>query len=74
MDEISGGITNLLWKLSPQSEHKLAPVVLRGFGLQTDKLIDRQREHEVLVQLNKAGFGAQASSRLSELKRARCLR
>ena len=58
MSEISGGITNLLWKLTPKLETGLAPVVVRIFGEQTDLLIDREREKEVLLQLNRAGFGA----------------
>ena len=58
VDEISGGITNLLWKLTPSLESGLSPVVMRVFGEQTDLLIDREREKAVLLQLNQAGFGA----------------
>lgn len=58
VSEISGGITNLLWKLTPKLETGLAPVVVRIFGEQTDLLIDRDREKQVLLQLNQAGFGA----------------
>jgi ethanolamine kinase len=58
VDEISGGITNLLWKLTPKLESGLSPVVARVFGEQTDLLIDRAREKEVVLQLNQAGFGA----------------
>ena len=58
VSEISGGITNLLWKLTPKLESGLSPVVVRIFGEQTDLLIDREREKEVLLQLNQAGFGA----------------
>lgn len=47
----------MLWKLIP--DESIAPVVVRVFGLQTDKLIDRSREQDILLQLNKAGFGAQ---------------
>ena len=57
VEEISGGITNLLWKLVPH--YGLDPVVIRVFGMQTDKLIDREQEQKALLQLNKAGFGAQ---------------
>lgn len=49
----------MLWKLIP--DESIAPVVVRVFGLQTDKLIDRSREQDILLQLNKAGFGAQVS-------------
>lgn len=59
ISEISGGITNLLWKLIPAEGTGLAPVVVRVFGQQTDKLIDREAEQQALLQLNKAGFGAQ---------------
>ena len=62
VDEISGGITNLLWKLTPKLESGLLPVVTRVFGEQTDLLIDREREKEVVLQLNQAGFGAPVSS------------
>ena len=58
VSEISGGITNLLWKLTPKLESGLSPVVVRIFGEQTDLLIDRKREKDVLLQLNEAGFGA----------------
>ena len=58
VSEISGGITNLLWKLTPRLESGLSPVVVRIFGEQTDLLIDRKREKDVLLQLNEAGFGA----------------
>ncbi len=58
MSEISGGITNLLWKLTPSLKSGLGPVVVRVFGEQTDLLIDRERERGDLLQLNEAGFGA----------------
>ena len=61
VDEISGGITNLLWKLTPKLESGLSPVVMRVFGEQTDLLIDREREKQVVLQLNQAGFGAPVS-------------
>ena len=63
MSEISGGITNLLWKLSPAKEVGLEPVVLRVFGQQTDKIIDREREEKATKHLNEAGFGAQVRAR-----------
>lgn len=58
MDIISGGITNLLWKLSPGSFSKLDPVLLRVFGQDTDKLIDRSAEASNLRHLNDNNFGA----------------
>ena len=57
VSEISGGITNILWKLQPQGK-TLDPVVVRIFGKQTDKIIDRDHEKRVLGPLNNAGFGA----------------
>lgn len=62
--EISGGITNLLWKLKPP---KGESVVLRVFGKQTDKIIDREKEKKVLHHLNAAGFGAQVTIHKREL-------
>lgn len=58
VSEISGGITNILWKVAPAERLRLEPVVLRVFGKQTDKIIDRYNEQKVLLQVNKAGFGA----------------
>jgi thiamine kinase-like enzyme len=62
VSEISGGITNILWKLQPGGDGKQEPVVLRIFGEQTDKIIDRDQEERVLGPLNRAGFGAQVIS------------
>lgn len=58
ISNLTGGITNLLLKVSPKESAGLAPVVVRIFGDCTELLIDRPRESKVLVQLNKAGFGA----------------
>jgi len=58
VSKISGGITNVLLKLSPPEGSDLAAVALRVFGDRTEDLIDRQRELRVLLQLNAAGFGA----------------
>ena len=55
---IAGGITNLLWKVLPPEESGLGPVVVRVFGEETDRLIDRERELRLLLQLSEAGFGA----------------
>jgi len=64
VSEISGGITNILWKLQPGGGGGQDPVVLRIFGKQTDKIIDRDQESKVLGPLNKAGFGAQVTPAL----------
>lgn len=55
--KVSGGITNLLLKLSPPDEHK--PVLVRVFGDNTDIVIDREAEEIVSLQIYKAGFGAE---------------
>ncbi len=55
--KVSGGITNLLLKLSPPDEHK--PVLVRVFGDNTDIVIDRKAEEIVSLQLYTAGFGAE---------------
>ncbi len=55
---IDGGITNLLWKVLPPEEAGLGAVVVRVFGEETDRMIDRARELRILLQLNEAGFGA----------------
>ena len=54
--KVSGGITNLLLKLSPPPQHE--PVLVRVFGDNTDIVIDRKAEEIVSLQLHKAGFGA----------------
>ena len=59
---IEGGITNLLWKVVPPEESGLGPVVVRVFGEETNRLIDRARELRILLQLNEAGFGARVRS------------
>lgn len=59
VSEISGGITNILWKVAPAEGIGLEPVVLRVFGKQTDQIIDRSNEQRILLRVNRAGFGAQ---------------
>ena len=59
VSEISGGITNLLWKLSHTAGDSTSAVVVRVFGKQTDIIIDRAREEVALEALNRGGFGAQ---------------
>ncbi len=72
VSEISGGVTNCLWKLTPRLESGMAPVVVRIFGEGSDLLINRAREDEVLPQLNQASFGAPVSSYLT-LSSAHCI-
>ncbi len=60
VEEISGGISNLLWKLTPKLESSLGPVVARVFGEQPDSM-SREREEAIVLQLNQAGFCAPVS-------------
>lgn len=62
MTKVSGGITNLLLKLSPSGAHE--PVLVRVFGDNTDIVIDRKAEEVVSLQIYKAGFGAEVQSLL----------
>jgi hypothetical protein len=64
VDEIAGGITNVLLKLTPPKANGAVPVAMRVFGDKTDLIIDREREIKVLLQLNRAGFGAPVRRRL----------
>ncbi|GFH18775.1 ethanolamine kinase [Haematococcus lacustris] len=59
LSKISGGISNLLVKVSPGPATGLRPVAVKVFGDKTELLIDRAAELQVLVTLNQAGFGAQ---------------
>lgn len=56
---MSGGITNLLLKVSVKNDHEEdAPVTVRVFGPNTDVVIDRERELQAICCLSAAGFGA----------------
>jgi thiamine kinase-like enzyme len=55
--KVSGGITNILLKLTPGSQH--LPVLVRVFGDHTDEVIDRDSEETISLQLHEAGFGAE---------------
>ena len=57
VSKVSGGITNVLLKLTPQGDHQ--PVLVRVFGDHTDEVIDRKAEAIISPQLYEAGFGAQ---------------
>lgn len=57
--QVSGGITNLLLKVSVKaSETEDDSVTLRIFGPNTDAVIDRKRELQAIRFLSDAGFGA----------------
>ena len=57
--EIKGGITNKLWKIQLHVAGSYAPstpALVRCYGENTDLLIDRRSETEVLVALSSLGF------------------
>lgn len=59
VERVSGGITNLLLKVSVKNEHEEdVPVTVRVFGPNTDVVIDREREFQAICYLSAAGFGA----------------
>ena len=60
VEEIPGGISNLLWKLEPKLESGLSPVVARIFGEQPATM-SREREEDIVLQMNQHGFGAPVS-------------
>lgn len=55
--KITGGITNILVKATPASQHGLEPVAVKVFGAKTDMLIDRDMETAVAQGLAGHGFG-----------------
>eukprot|EP00249_Psilotum_nudum_P019045 c27071_g1_i1 orf=658-1773(-) len=55
---VSGGITNLLLKVSVHSDKEEEPVTVRVFGPNTDAVIDRKREIQAIPSLSGAAFGA----------------
>ena len=57
MTKVSGGITNMLLKMTPSSQRP--PVLVRVFGDHTDEVIDRDAEETISLQLHEAGFGAE---------------
>ncbi|KAL5200940.1 hypothetical protein ABZP36_035294 [Zizania latifolia] len=60
IETVSGGITNLLLKVSVEdgTGNKFA-VTVRLYGPNTDLVIDRKRELQAIPYLSAAGFGAQ---------------
>uniref|UniRef100_A0A7R9YXN4 ethanolamine kinase n=1 Tax=Chlamydomonas euryale TaxID=1486919 RepID=A0A7R9YXN4_9CHLO len=56
---ITGGISNLLVKVTPTQHAGLQPVAVKVFGNKTELLIDRQKELQQLHKLNSCGFGAE---------------
>ncbi|GLJ16892.1 hypothetical protein SUGI_0291430 [Cryptomeria japonica] len=59
VETVSGGITNLLVKVSVNNEDgDDLPVTVRVFGPHTEIVIDRERELQAIFYLSAAGFGA----------------
>ncbi|KAH7302350.1 hypothetical protein KP509_23G068800 [Ceratopteris richardii] len=59
VSRVSGGITNLLLKVSIKSNTgRDDSVTVRIFGPNTDEVIDRKRELQAIRPLSDAGFGA----------------
>nr|GMD78826.1 probable ethanolamine kinase [Ipomoea batatas] len=59
VDTLSGGITNLLLKVSVREENgETVNLTVRLFGPNTDCVIDRERELQAIQYLSAAGFGA----------------
>ncbi|RID53918.1 hypothetical protein BRARA_G01281 [Brassica rapa] len=59
VERVSGGITNLLLKVSvKEEEDKESSITVRLYGPNTDYVINRQRELQAIKYLSAAGFGA----------------
>jgi ethanolamine kinase len=80
---ISGGISNALYKLSPpstsfSSTSSLSPIVLRIYGIGTEKFVDREKEVTMMQLLHRNGFGPQilglfTNGRIESFLAMRCL-
>ncbi|XP_019155123.1 PREDICTED: probable ethanolamine kinase [Ipomoea nil] len=59
VETLSGGITNLLLKVSVREENgETVNLTVRLYGPNTDYVIDRERELQAIQYLSAAGFGA----------------
>ncbi|OIV98213.1 hypothetical protein TanjilG_18752 [Lupinus angustifolius] len=59
VEKISGGITNLLLKVSVKQENCIDDTItIRLYGPNTEYIIDRHRELQAVKYLSAAGFGA----------------
>ncbi|CAI8589524.1 unnamed protein product [Vicia faba] len=59
VDKISGGITNLLLKVSVEQRDSVnAIITIRLYGPNTEHIIDRHRELQAIKYITAAGFGA----------------
>ncbi|CAD7699781.1 unnamed protein product [Ostreobium quekettii] len=63
--EVSGGVTNVLLKVEAPQSSGLSPVVVRVFGNNTEKFIDRGTEAKCIKALAPLGFGAQVLAEFS---------
>ncbi|KAK1306363.1 hypothetical protein QJS10_CPA10g00327 [Acorus calamus] len=58
VDTVSGGITNLLLKVTVKEDEKDTLLTVRLYGPNTEYVIDRKRELQAIGYLSAAGFGA----------------
>ncbi|CAA2998683.1 probable ethanolamine kinase [Olea europaea subsp. europaea] len=59
LETVSGGITNLLLKVSVREENKnVVNLTIRLYGPNTEYVINRERELQAIPYLSAAGFGA----------------
>ncbi|KAK7304179.1 hypothetical protein RJT34_15282 [Clitoria ternatea] len=59
VEKISGGITNLLLKVSVKQDNGVGDIItIRLYGPNTEYIIDRQRELQAIKYVTAAGFGA----------------
>ncbi|XP_058723038.1 probable ethanolamine kinase [Vicia villosa] len=59
VDKISGGITNLLLKVTVQQGDSVNDIItIRLYGPNTEHIIDRHRELQAIKYITAAGFGA----------------
>ncbi|XP_078432353.1 protein kinase superfamily protein isoform X2 [Wolffia australiana] len=58
IEKVSGGITNLLLKVSIREDEETACLTVRLYGPNTDVIINRERELKAINYLSAAGFGA----------------
>lgn len=55
--QISGGITNVLYRLGLKEASAAPAVLARVFGKAGDAVCDRKRENEIFAELSDCGFG-----------------
>ena len=55
---LTGGITNVLFKLTLRNRPKETPLIVRLFGQGTELFVDRQRENIIFRELSLLGIGS----------------